>query len=114
MRERIVLQHSSRSSTFLRLLNSPRSQRRAYQFAQTTGVRPPEVRYTKSGDVNIAYAVIGDGPFDILFVGGWVVSTLEGTWDGPPALFLDRLPAIGRGVFFEKGGHRGTGPRAAG
>jgi pimeloyl-ACP methyl ester carboxylesterase len=69
-------------------------------------VKPPEVRYTKSGDVNIAYAVIGDGPFDILFVGGWVVSTLEGTWDGPPALFLDRLATIGRLILFDK---RGTG-----
>src|ERR1700730_3131149 len=116
MRERIVLHQSSRSSTFSRLLNSPRSQRRAYQFAQTTGVRPPEVRYTKSGDVNIAYAVIGDGPFDILFVGGWVVSTLEGTWDGPPALFLDRLATIGRVILFDKrrNGRSGRVARVAG
>jgi pimeloyl-ACP methyl ester carboxylesterase len=69
-------------------------------------VRPPEVRYAKSGDVNIAYAVIGDGAFDVVFVGGWVLSTLEGTWDGPPARFLDRLSAVGRLILFDK---RGTG-----
>src|ERR1700694_4971745 len=102
MREQTVLQQSSRSSTFSCLLNSPRSQRRAYQFAQTMGVKPPEVRYTKSGDVSIAYSVIGDGPFDILFVGGWVLSTLEGTWDGPAARFLERLAAIGRLILFDK------------
>ena len=69
-------------------------------------MRPPEVRYTKSGDVSIAYSVIGDGPFDIVFVGGWVLSTLEGTWDGPPARFFERLSAIGRLILFDK---RGTG-----
>jgi hypothetical protein len=37
----------------------------------------PEVRYTKSGEVNIAYSVVGDGPFDLVFIVGWVVSTLE-------------------------------------
>ncbi len=28
--------------------------------------------YTKSGDVNIAYGVVGDGPFDLVFVSGSV------------------------------------------
>jgi pimeloyl-ACP methyl ester carboxylesterase/class 3 adenylate cyclase len=69
-------------------------------------VRPPEVRYAKSGDINIAYAVIGDGPFDIVFVGGWVLSTLEGAWEGPSTRFLERLSAIGRLILFDK---RGTG-----
>src|SRR5262249_54914738 len=31
----------------------------------------PETRYARSGDVNIAYQVIGDGPFDLVFVMGW-------------------------------------------
>src|SRR6266511_1104135 len=47
----------------------------------------PEVRYAKSGDVNIAYAVLGDGPFDLVFVSGWVLSSLEFAWEGPPAVF---------------------------
>jgi len=26
----------------------------------------PDIRYARSGDVSIAYQVIGDGPFDLL------------------------------------------------
>ena len=33
---------------------------------------PPETRYAKSGDINIAYQVVGDGPFDLVYVPGWV------------------------------------------
>ena len=29
---------------------------------------PPQTRYARSGDVSIAYQVLGDGPFDIVFV----------------------------------------------
>ena len=32
----------------------------------------PETRYAKSGDVNIAYQVTGEGPFDLIFVPGYV------------------------------------------
>jgi hypothetical protein len=32
----------------------------------------PETRYAKSGDVNIAYQVVGEGPFDLVYVPGWV------------------------------------------
>jgi hypothetical protein len=46
--------------------------------------RPP-IRYARSGNVSIAYATVGDGPIDIVFISGWVLSNLEGTWDGPPA-----------------------------
>jgi hypothetical protein len=28
---------------------------------------PPETRYARSGDVSIAYQVVGEGPFDVLF-----------------------------------------------
>ena len=34
--------------------------------------RPPETMYARSGDVNIAYQVIGDAPLDLVFVMGWV------------------------------------------
>lgn len=27
--------------------------------------------------MNIAYSVVGDGPFDLVFIVGWVISTLE-------------------------------------
>jgi hypothetical protein len=35
---------------------------------ETLLVEPPEVRYARSGDVSIAYQVIGNGPVDLVFV----------------------------------------------
>ncbi len=67
---------------------------------------PPAIRYARSGNVNIAYATVGDGPIDIVFISGWVLSNLEGTWDGPPARLFERLASIGRLILFDK---RGTG-----
>ena len=40
----------------------------------------PETRYARSGDVNIAYQVFGDGALDLVYVPGWV-SHVEETWD---------------------------------
>lgn len=66
----------------------------------------PEVRYTCSGDINIAYQVFGDGAFDLVFVMGWV-SHLEWFWKEPSfARFLRRLGTIARVILFDK---RGTG-----
>jgi hypothetical protein len=57
----------------------------------------PEVQYAKSGDVSIAYSVVGDGPFDLVFVSGWVFSALEYAWDGPPAPTRRSEPSLQRG-----------------
>jgi pimeloyl-ACP methyl ester carboxylesterase/DNA-binding winged helix-turn-helix (wHTH) protein len=66
----------------------------------------PETRYARSGDVNIAYQVIGDGPIDLVFVMGWV-SHLEMFWAEPSfARFLKRLSGFARLIVFDK---RGTG-----
>jgi pimeloyl-ACP methyl ester carboxylesterase len=69
-------------------------------------VDAPEVRYAKSGDVSIAYSVVGDGPFDLLFVNGWVLSALEFAWEGPAADFFRGLASFSRLILFDK---RGTG-----
>jgi pimeloyl-ACP methyl ester carboxylesterase len=66
----------------------------------------PDVHYAKSGDVSIAYSVVGNGPFDLIFVGGWIFSSLEFAWDGPPAAFFERLASFSRLILFDK---RGTG-----
>jgi pimeloyl-ACP methyl ester carboxylesterase len=67
---------------------------------------PPETRYTKSGNVNIAYQVIGDGPLDLVFVMGWV-SHLDYFWEDPSLTrFLKRLASFSRLILFDK---RGTG-----
>lgn len=68
--------------------------------------RIPETMYARSGDVNIAYQVIGDAPLDLVFVMGWV-SHLEYFWREPNfARFLLRLASFSRLILFDK---RGTG-----
>jgi pimeloyl-ACP methyl ester carboxylesterase len=67
---------------------------------------PPETLYAKSGDLNIAYQVVGDGPFDLVYVPGWV-SNIDLAWEKPkPARFLERLASFSRLILFDK---RGTG-----
>ena len=66
----------------------------------------PETRYAKSGDVNIAYQVLGDGPIDLVYVPGWV-SNLEVAWEHPGnSRYYRRLAAFSRLILFDK---RGTG-----
>ena len=64
------------------------------------------MRYARSGDVNIAYGLVGEGPFDVVFVSGSVFSSLEYAWEGPPADFFERLASFSRLILFDK---RGTG-----
>jgi len=69
-------------------------------------VEVPDVQYAKSGDVNIAYQVSGEGPFDLVFVPGYVTH-LELHWAIPSfAPFLERLSSFCRLIRFDK---RGTG-----
>ncbi len=66
----------------------------------------PETRYAKSGDVNIAYQVVGDGPLDLVWVPGWLTH-LEWDWEEPSyARFLHRLASFSRLILLDK---RGTG-----
>ncbi len=66
----------------------------------------PETHYARSGDVNIAYQVIGSGPRDLVFIMGWV-SHLEYFWAEPSfARFLNRLATFSRLILIDK---RGTG-----
>ena len=64
------------------------------------------MRYARSDNVNIAYQVIGDGPFDLVLVPGFI-SHLDLDWDEPrSAYFLRRLASFSRLIRFDK---RGTG-----
>ena len=66
----------------------------------------PQTRYARSGDVNIAYQVIGEGPLDLVFVMGWV-SNIDEFWTEPSfANFLQRIAKFSRLIVFDK---RGTG-----
>src|SRR5438093_10512063 len=61
---------------------------------------PPDTRYARSGDVNIAYQVVGDGPFDLVYVPGWV-SHVELAWELPDlARGFERLASISRLILF--------------
>src|SRR3982074_3772746 len=66
----------------------------------------PHTRYAKSGDVNIAYQVVGQGPIDLVVNWGWL-SHVEMSWEDPDiADFLSRLASFSRLIVFDK---RGTG-----
>jgi DNA-binding SARP family transcriptional activator/pimeloyl-ACP methyl ester carboxylesterase len=65
-----------------------------------------DVRFARSGDVRIAYQVVGEGPVDLVLVNGWVFSFQPG-WEYPRlAAFYRRLASMGRLILFDK---RGTG-----
>jgi class 3 adenylate cyclase len=65
-----------------------------------------ETHYAKSGDVHIAYQVMGGGRFDLVWIPGFV-SHLEADWDSPvKARIFERLGSFCRLIRFDK---RGTG-----
>ena len=66
----------------------------------------PETKYAKSGDVSIAYQVVGDGALDLVYIPeAW--TPVEWQWEEPAyARFLGRLAAFSRLILFDK---RGTG-----
>jgi hypothetical protein len=70
----------------------------------------PKTRYAKSGDVSIAYQVVGDGPVDLVFVPGFV-SHLELAWE--EELFarpLRRMASFARLILFDKREQGTVGP----
>jgi DNA-binding SARP family transcriptional activator/pimeloyl-ACP methyl ester carboxylesterase len=70
------------------------------------GLESGEIGYARSGDVRIAYQLVGDGPLDLILVHGWVC-TFQPAWENPRmAGFYRRLAEMGRLILFDK---RGTG-----
>jgi len=66
----------------------------------------PETRYARSGEISVAYQVVGGKPFDLIWVPGWI-SNVEESWEVPEyAHFLHRLASFSRLILFDK---RGTG-----
>ena len=67
-------------------------------------MREPETKYAKSGDVNVAYQVVGDGPIDLVYVPG-IISHLDVFWEEPAyARSLERLASFSRLILFDKRG----------
>ena len=66
----------------------------------------PETKYARSGNLHIAYQVVGDGSLDLVFVHGWI-SHIEHLWEEPSiARFLRGLASFSRLILLDK---RGTG-----
>jgi pimeloyl-ACP methyl ester carboxylesterase len=64
------------------------------------------IRYARSGDVNIAYQVTGEGPLDVVLVPGFFSHLEIGREHPGHARFLERLESFSRLICFDK---RGTG-----
>jgi class 3 adenylate cyclase/pimeloyl-ACP methyl ester carboxylesterase len=66
----------------------------------------PVTRYARSGELHIAYQVVGDGPLDLIYVPTWI-SQFEHYWDEPSvARYFNRLASFSRLILFDR---RGTG-----
>ena len=64
----------------------------------------PAIRYARSGDVHVAYQVVGDGPVDIVFVEGFVTNR-HVVWEEPSyRRFVERLGSFARVILFDKRG----------
>ena len=64
----------------------------------------PDIRFARSEEVSVAYAVQGEGPVDIVYVEGGY-SHLEARWDIPPyRRFIERMTEFARVIRFDKRG----------
>jgi pimeloyl-ACP methyl ester carboxylesterase len=64
----------------------------------------PAIRYARSGDVHVAYQVVGDGPVDIVLVEGFLTNR-HVLWEEPSyRRFVERLGAFARVILFDKRG----------
>ena len=75
-------------------------------MGETHAVQPPEVSYARSGEVAVAYQLVGTGPPDLVFVRG-IAGDLLSTWEQPLLVrHVEGLAAHGRVLMLDK---RGTG-----
>ena len=64
----------------------------------------PDVTFAKSGDVNIAYQVVGDGPIDLVYVQG-AYTHLDVQWElAAFRRYCERLAEFSRLILFDKRG----------
>jgi class 3 adenylate cyclase len=85
---------------------------RRFQVRLFLMISMPPTQYARSGDVSIAYQVIGDGPIDVVLVPGYV-SHVEMIWDFPGAVrMIERITSFARLIMFDKRGNGLSDPVA--
>jgi class 3 adenylate cyclase len=73
-------------------------------YVPSGGMNPSEIRYAKSGDVHIAYQLLGNGPTDLVLSFS-AFSHLEVMWEEPSlAQMLRRIAEFSRFILFDKRG----------
>lgn len=66
-------------------------------------MEPPDVRYVRSGDLSIAYQVVGEGPADLVFVPFMISAVFS--WIHPIFVsFYERLASFSRLILLDKRG----------
>ncbi|MGN6723633.1 MAG: adenylate/guanylate cyclase domain-containing protein [Marmoricola sp.] len=69
-------------------------------------IRQPKTEYARSGDISIAYKVVGDGPRDVILVPGYL-NHVELIWEIPQVVhMIERMATFARLILFDK---RGSG-----
>ena len=64
----------------------------------------PDIHFARSGEVSVAYRVVGAGPLDLVYVQG-AYSHLEVEWELPAfRSFCERLGEFSRLILFDKRG----------
>jgi pimeloyl-ACP methyl ester carboxylesterase len=66
-------------------------------------VDAPDVEYARSGELSIAYQVLGDGPIDLVFV-PFSLSAIFSAQHPPFSTFYERLASFSRLILFDKRG----------
>ena len=65
-----------------------------------------ETRYARSGDLRIAYQVLGDGPIDLVWAPGYLSHLEQNQWWPSYASLIERMASFSRLIVFDR---RGTG-----
>jgi class 3 adenylate cyclase len=69
-----------------------------------------DTKYARSGDLSLAYQVVGDGPFDLVFQPDWV-NHVELQWEEPrQERFLNGLASFSRLILFNPRGMGASDP----
>jgi len=75
---------------------------------------PPDTRYARSGELHIAYQVIGEGPIDLLWVPTWIWE-IEHMWEDPStARMMEALASFSRLITFDRRGLGRSDPTPGG